>query len=139
MTDSIKSYCECTEYSKIFKNTYWGSFKTEKQGVYEEQLPLLCENRNKFIEEHSIISCVTHNKRFWKKIEFFRCVFRRIEQEKTTVDHREFYDTGHSIIGISSHYCHDYEHIIWQKYGFRLIEPLYQTDQSTYMYEYFYK
>jgi hypothetical protein len=131
-------YYEQTKYQDIFKNTYWGSF-TSSPNHYPPDLKTCCENRNKFIEDNSIKSCVTWNNRFSKKREFFHIVHRRIEATGVVVDHSEYYDTGYSVIGISSHHCYDHQHAIWQKYGFRRIDPLYSMDQSTYMYEYFYK
>lgn len=129
-----KSYCEMTKYPEIFRETYWGIFKHDERDTY--YLPMF-ENRNKFVEKFPTIKKkITKNKS--KKREFFGPLFERVAAEGAHVDHCEYYDTGYSIIGISSHYCNDSDHAAWQKYGFKLIDPIYSLEQSTYMYEYFY-
>lgn len=130
-----KSYCEMTKYPEIFRETYWGIFKHDERDTY--YLPMF-ENRNRFIENFPMIKKNINWTKSNRK-EFFGPLFERVVADGTSVDHCEYYDTGYSIIGISSHYCNESNHATWQKYGFRLIDPIYSLEQSTYMYEYFYK
>jgi len=129
-----KRYADMTNYPDIFRNTYWGVFSCEGR---EEYMKPIFENRNRFAENFPTIKNANYRKS--KHRYFFELIFERVRREGTSDDHIEYYDTGYSFIGISSHYCDESNHATWQKYGFRLIDPLYAPDQSTYMYEYFYK
>ena len=123
-----------TNYPEIFRNTYWGVFSCEGR---EDYMKPIFENRNRFAEKFPTIKNANYKKS--KHRYFFELIFERVRREGTNDDHIEYYDTGYSFIGISSHHCNESNHATWQKYGFRLFDPLYAPDQSTYMYEYFYK
>lgn len=131
-----KSYCEMTKYPEFFREVYWGAFKCNEEDGYMKPI---FENRNRFIENFITIKKNIYRAVKCKQQDFFELVFERLELDGVHTDHLEYYDTGYSLIGISSHYCSELDHATWQKYGFRLIDPLYAPDQSTYMYEYFYK
>lgn len=49
-----KNFCDFTKYSRIYKKTYWGNFKTGENENREEELKDIFENRNKFITDYEI-------------------------------------------------------------------------------------
>jgi hypothetical protein len=119
-------YCDGTKYSKIYKDVYWGSHRGHSECF---------ENRNAFIENYKIKKVL----KSYAKKHMFELIYQRLTRESVNIDHCEYYDTGYSIIGITSHHCFPYQLETFKKYGFALIDPLYCLDQSTHMLEYFYR
>ena len=113
---------EKTNYTKIFKNSYWGWFE------YTDEFFTIIENRDMFIENYDIKS---YQKRTNKTNEFIRKETKLLQVLR--LDHTETYKTKtNSIIVITSPYKHinisDYESNGWIQ-----INPLYCNDAITFM------
>lgn len=128
--DKNLSFAERTKYPEIF-TAYWGAFKE-----YRPADVVIFENRNKFVEKYFIKKSCGH---IYKHHEFFNLIFERVKNEGVNIDHNEYYDTGYSIIGVNSHHCDERQQEVWKKYGFQLVDPIYSSGQSTFIYERFYK
>ena len=111
---------ELTDYSKIYKNCYWGNFNVEKNKRLTN--PLLIEARNNFIKNYNI-------KRYGN----------RRDVSIQGLDHQEVYtDCEGNIIHIySQHPLHTFNFLDSKLQGvcptFTLINPMYDTDQITCM------
>jgi hypothetical protein len=127
--DTNLSFAERTKYPEIF-TVYWGAFREHRP------TDVIFENRNKFVEKYFIKKSCGH---IYKHHEFFNLIFERVREEGVNIDHNEYYDTGYSIIGVNSHHCDERQQEVWKKYGFQLIDPIYSSGQSTFIYERFYK
>jgi len=82
------SYYELTKYPHIYKNSYWGSFKSKNDKPDKETV----ENRNVFIETHQIVA-------------YKRLTHSQSHKYKTDADHQEWYeDKQGRIIQVYSEY-----------------------------------
>ena len=102
-----KSFFELTEYPKIFKKTYWGTFDLKDRTEKElEEINRTVENRNQFIKDYDIKEICKKQK---KKLREFI-----IKMDETcTLDHLEVYETNNkeylllnSPYTSKGHYCH---------------------------------
>lgn len=82
------SYAQMTMYPKLFKDTYWGMFSTEKRSEEDiEKLKSICENRNEFVETYDI------EKWMYKGLKYISRFLRELENENKDIrfDHTELY------------------------------------------------
>jgi hypothetical protein len=114
-----KQYYECTDYPKIYRNVYWGAFRTDSSG---ERPQSITDNRNRFIVDYGI-----------KKYKALNSKLESIQQKETVyMDHVERYATNDGFIIVTSPYNHinpeDYE-----KAGWTQIYPLYHENAITFI------
>lgn len=113
-----------TNFSKIYKNTYWGDFK------YKEENKEIIDNRNNFITDYNIKKNVrdTVPQRIKKGL--------KVLEGKSYHDHMEYYYTHdkHYVI-ISSSYSKDSEEVdlFFHKEGFSKLYDLYHKSAITYV------
>jgi hypothetical protein len=106
---------EITEYSKIFKDTYWGNFQTREN--YPR--PEIVNNRNDFIKEHDIVAV---------KFPTEKIYWSEIEPHKNNMDHVEFYrDKIGRVVCVYSSEPGRYKSVP----GYEKIKPIYAVDQDT--------
>lgn len=128
-----------TNYEKLFSECYWGRFPLVTwNGTNDNPIKEICENRNAFASEYKLKKCLNSIKRHATIKNIFTNTLYEIERQGTFVDHIEYYDTGYSVICVTSHYCPDDKEQIWTKYGFRKIAPLYCPSQTTFIMQLFY-
>ena len=132
----MTTYADQTDFPKIYSKTYWGSFK------YEPTSPDLTEvikNRNEFAVNKKIKSSINYAKtRTTQKKQIQNQFYFLQNMKQQYVDHIEYFDTGISVIGISSAYDSNNDEEVWQAAGFKKNAPLYSKDQTTYSIELFY-
>lgn len=119
-------YYDLTDYPKLYKSTYWGTFKCYEEKP-DERLNKIIENRNNFIKEYDI-KC--HEKKL-PKYMLMRC-----EKHINIGDHVEKYKTNdNKLIILNSPYSpSEKEHEQFLKLGYIEIKPLYNHFAKTYLY-----
>jgi hypothetical protein len=128
-----------TNYEKLFSECYWGNFSlTTWSGHNDTPAKEICDNRNAFASEYKLKKCISGYKKHSTIKNIFTNTLYEIEKKGTWVDHVEYYDTGYSVICVTSHHCTDEQELIWIKYGFRKIPPIYCPSQKTFLMELFY-
>ena len=114
---------ELTKYPQYFHYTYWGCFEVYNN---EEDIEILCENRNKFIEENNIIK---HRENIPDYIKNETLYYRganirasKKDRDMFYQDHMEYYETEEEYIVIFSNYTpyEEYKDIAL-KNGFKLL------------------
>jgi hypothetical protein len=135
----MTNYASKTNYEKLFTECYWGSFHlTIWDGRKDPPQKEVCDNRNAFASEYKLKKCINYCKKHSAIKNIFTNTLYEIEKQGTWVDHIEYYDTGYSVICVTSHLCTDEQELIWIKYGFRKIPPIYNLSQRTFLMELFY-
>lgn len=126
-SETIK-YSNCTKFPKIYKNTYWGTFKFEKDNMYcDKSFQEICSNRNRFVEEYNIIK---QDSRVAYKVQ------KKITDELYPwCRHIEFYKTNDKkrFVVFSKYIVNDDEHNAYLNKGYVHIYPIYAMNQSTYI------
>ena len=140
MTENLKKYwCDYTNYTKIYKECYWGTFSSMigKDGVVEHEPDIqIVINRNEFIIKYNI----TREGEIPRLIELNFLNNNRINYK---VDHIECYKTrDDKIIIISSPYMikendRDYDNYI--KKGWGEIPKLYTNSAITFLISFYLK
>ena len=120
-------YAYLTKYPSIFKNCYWGDF-TFTKNTNTLLTPIIIENRNKFVEEFSVIRVKGLPQRITKQIGFSEFLARR-----DGLDHIEYYyTTTKQHIMITSPYVKLKDEIL-EKYQIKLYKKLYAINAYTYI------
>jgi len=129
-----------TNYEKLFSECYWGRFPLVTfDGHNNAPEKEICDNRNAFASEYKLKKALNYTARGHITIKnIFKNTLYEIERHGTYVDHIEYYDTGYSVICVTSHGCSTEQELNWIKYGFRKIAPIYCPSQKTFMMELFY-
>lgn len=121
-----------TNYSKIFKECYWGAFKLRFDN--EERNEIIFKNRNDFVEEFKIKKHIKHTKYpYYHKINHYYLTLGNF-------DHTEIYSTHNKdeMILINSPYgpkieiTHPEEWLFMHKIGWRPYKCIYH-DANTYI------
>ncbi len=124
-----KYYSQYTNYPRIFKDVYWGNFtiNIKEEISYRESFMELCSNRNKFVEDFSIVKLI--NKPTRKITE------RTLDELYPWCRHIEYYKCSDNkkIVIFSKFVKNENEHDTYIKKGYTMIPPLYALDQNTYM------
>jgi len=136
----MTNYASKTDFNKIYCECYWGRFPLiDHNGYNQNPEKEICDNRNAFAIEYKLkksISYVIKGCRAIKNI--FNHTLDEIARQGAYVDHIEYYDTGYSVICVTSHHCSDEIEKIWIKYGFHKIPPIYSIGQTSFAMELFY-
>jgi len=119
-------YYDLTAYPKIYKSTYWGTFKLYEEKP-DERLNKIIENRNNFIKEFNI-------KCYEKKLPKY--MLMRCEKIINIGDHVEKYKTNdNKLIILNSPYePSEKEHQHFLKLGYIEVQPLYNHFAKTYLF-----
>jgi hypothetical protein len=138
-------YYELTKYPNIFKNTYWGLFKGNK-----DDLDVIVNNRNKFKKDYNIkqTTKMTQNVRLDLNTTFYRMPNNKYDiidfkrnnhywkSYHTFIDHLEIYKTSdNKLVVLSSPYktLDDETKInVFKENGWNLIYDLYDKDALTF-------
>jgi len=123
----IKYNYEKTNFSKIYKGSYWGYFKNDKS--INSSTSEIIDNRNKFIIDYNIKKRLDSlPKRKQKGL--------KVIEGKSYHDHMEYYYThDKEYVVISSPYSRDEEvDLFFHKEGFSKIYDMYSKDAYTYVY-----
>ena len=135
----MTNWASKTNYEKLFSESYWGNFPLiTKDGYNNNPEKEICENRNAFASEYKLKKCLNWNKKHTAIKNIFKNTLYEIRRQGAFVDHIEYYDTGYSVICVTSHGCFDEQELTWNKYGFRKIVPIYCPSQKTFLMELFY-
>jgi hypothetical protein len=128
-----------TKYPKVYEDSYWGSHRfinREGQQLSEKDLVLI-ENRNRFKEEYNLKSYYDlGSKVFYYNHLKKDCEVYEKEGSYDRRDHIEYYkDTNKNVIIIFSMWVGENQELINKilEKGYVMIEPLYATDQKTFM------
>jgi hypothetical protein len=137
------AYYELTKYPNIFKNTYWGCFKGNK-----DDLDVIVNNRNQFIKDYNIkqTAKMTSNVRFDFNTTFYRSPnneydmidFKRNNyyNDHRYIDHLEIYKTrDNKMVVLSSPYktLDDETKInVFKENGWNLLYDLYDKNALTF-------
>jgi hypothetical protein len=136
----MTNWASKTNYEKLFSECYWGRFPLIGwTGHNNSAQKEIYENRNTFASEYRLKKALNYTARGQITIKnVFKNTLYEIERQNVNVDHIEYYDTGYSVVCITSHYCSTDKEPVWVKYGFRKIYPLYDLNQTTFLMELFY-
>lgn len=118
------SFCKCTEYPKIYNNTYWGGFelKYNENESYKD----IFENRNDFIKLYKIKKCVQIPRR--------NPVKRELEKiGQSNLDHVECYLTIDSKYAIISSPYGNHLDKLYLDNEWLIHKKMYNNSASTYL------
>lgn len=136
----MTNWASKTNYQKLFSECYWGRFSLITWNASDNTPSKeICDNRNAFASEYKLKKALNYTAKGHIAIKnIFKNTLYEIERQGVWTDHIEYYDTGYSVICVTSYHCPNDKEQIWTKYGFRKIAPLYLLDQTTFMMELFY-
>jgi hypothetical protein len=136
----MTNWASKTNYQKLFSECYWGRFPLITWNASDNTPSKeICDNRNAFAFEYKLKKSLNYTSRGHIAIKnIFKNTLYEIERHGTYVDHIEYYDTGYSVVCVTSHGCSNEQELNWIKYGFRKIAPIYCPTQKTFMMELFY-
>jgi len=144
--DNVPEYYSFTKYPSIFANCYWGRHKYSVENT-------IVDNRNKFVEKYNIIGykdtsrisqknkkkCFIFHDNDYNKIEPPKDLHKRwfvwnAGMERDHVEHWTIGGTNNkSFITLFSQLKEDCTHNVILAHGYIEIEPIYATNQTTYM------
>jgi hypothetical protein len=136
----MPNYASQTNFEKIFSLSYWGTFPliilNGTKFIIEKEI---IDNRNSFATEYKLKKSLCYTSKGHNAIkDIFKNTLYEIERQGNYIDHIEYYDTGYSVVCVTSHHCSNEQELIFNKYGFRKINPIYCPEQKTFMMELFY-
>ena len=144
--DNVPQYYTFTKYPAIFTNSYWGRHKHNVENI-------IVENRNKFKETYNItgykdtsrisqknkMKCFIFHDNDYNKIEPPKDLHKQgfVWNAGMAKDHIEHWTIGgtggKSFIALFSQRKEDCKHQLILDHGYIETEPIYATEQTTYM------
>jgi hypothetical protein len=136
----MTSYASKTDFDKLYSQCYWGVFPLiDRNGNDQSPKKEIIDNRNSFAIEYKLKKSLNYTAKGHTAIKnIFKYTLDEIQNQGVYVDHIEYYDTGYSVICVTSHCCFDEKENIWIKYGFHKIPPIYCINQKSFLLELFY-
>jgi hypothetical protein len=134
-------YCwaDKTNFNKMYKECYWGRFDLVTPVGENNPKKEICDNRNNFAIEYKLKKPLNYIAKGHSAIKnIFKNTLYEIKQQGAYVDHIEYYDTGYSVVCVTSHHCSSEQELIWIRYGFHKIPPIYCPNQTSFVMELFY-
>lgn len=142
----VKQYFEYTRHKKIYKDVCWGNHRLTENDLGEDRNPCnknflsVVVNRDKFVTDYNIdrhYSTARNHVRIRREFAIKRNAEDQHSPSNDIRDHVEHYKCNDkSIICIFSQYVRDDDdetlHIIYSN-GYTMIQPLYSTDDKTFM------
>ena len=135
----MSTWADKTKFAKLYSETYWGNYPLKHHdGNNDYPLLQICENRNNFAIEYNLKKSLKYIKKHSPIKNIFEYTLQEIERQGAYVDHTEYYDTGYSVVCVTSHWCPEEKEYIWNKHGFNKIPQIYSPEQTTFLMELFY-
>jgi hypothetical protein len=141
-----RKYAQYTEYPEIFLSAYWGNNRLIRIGtniIDSDSLEIICENRNRFVTEYLIkkyyyLPRLKGLKRILQTAMIFKDVPNHSDIRccsNDIRDHIEYYkcSDGRILTIFSMEISNEELHNFILSKGYTLIQPLYWTNQRTYL------
>jgi hypothetical protein len=120
----ITRYADLTSYPNIFRKSYWGYFKVNRDSIYDEQI-VIAKNRDNFVEQFKIVQMLDRKERY--------ATLSKVCNDSgwDIRDHIEYYKSEDNLV-VAIFTGHQYLDII-KDCGYVLTDPLYASDQLSFV------
>jgi hypothetical protein len=115
-----------TDYPKIYKKTYWGAFKIDRNSNIT---PEIISNRNRFITDYSITKCLG----CWDIPKYVEKMTSYNYEGNEYLDHVEIYKMSNSSCYLLVSSPYDYDTDVYTKKGWTQIYPIYSITATTFV------